>query len=214
MANQLPAAYDGVPTEFTCYLTRRLIARGYIHLGPGWVPTRRTDTNLYASLDKELIWPGILAVGAEGLRGYKFFLIDAPGDTLISDIDMFSEVHSIWLAAARAQLYRALEVCIEKDPQGNPKPREAFVDQFKLFTAMALAATAVLSRSMHLIHPHDTPTNVRRLMEAARNWETDPAGGIVPDYPHPASAVAALRAGLLPYPNIPWGTDEAVTRPA
>eukprot|EP00873_Tetraselmis_striata_P045063 jgi/Tetstr1/465327/TSEL_000864.t1 len=129
MANQLPAAYDGVPTEFTCHLTRRLIARGCIHLEPGWVPTRRADTNMYASLDKEQTWPGILGVGADGLRGYKFFLIDAPDDTLVSDIDMFSEVDSIWLAAARAQLYRVMEVCIEKDPQRNPRLlREAFVD--------------------------------------------------------------------------------------
>eukprot|EP00873_Tetraselmis_striata_P017766 jgi/Tetstr1/438030/TSEL_026657.t1 len=114
-------------------------------------------------------WPAILAVGAEGLRGWKFVLIDAPDDTLVYDIGMFSEVDRIWLAAARGQVYRALEVCIEKDPQGNPKLREAFVDQFKLLTAMALAATALLSRSMHFNHPRDTVINVRRLMEAAKN---------------------------------------------
>eukprot|EP00873_Tetraselmis_striata_P019082 jgi/Tetstr1/439346/TSEL_027784.t1 len=148
--------------------------------------TEWTDTNMYASLDKEQTWLGILAVGAEGLRGYKYFLKDAPDDTLASDTDMFSELDSIWLAAARAQLCRALEVCIENDPQGNPKLLEAFVDQFKLFTAMALAATALLSRSMDLIHPNDTPRNVRRLMEDAKTWEADLAGGIVPDYPHPA----------------------------
>eukprot|EP00873_Tetraselmis_striata_P034256 jgi/Tetstr1/454520/TSEL_041418.t1 len=126
---------------------------------------------------------------------------------------MFSEVDGTCLAAAQAQLYRALEMYIEKDPQGNPKLREAFVDQFKLFTAMALAATALLSRSMHLIHPHDTPANVSRLMEAAKNGEADVAGGIVPDYPHLASAAATLRAGFLPRTNILWGTDE-VTGPA
>eukprot|EP00873_Tetraselmis_striata_P015533 jgi/Tetstr1/435797/TSEL_024686.t1 len=78
-------------------------------------------------------------------------------------------------------LYRAMEVCIEKDPQGNPKLRAAFVDKSKLLTAMALAATAMLSRYMN----HNTPTNVRRLMEAAKKWEADLAGGIVPDYPYP-----------------------------
>eukprot|EP00873_Tetraselmis_striata_P020544 jgi/Tetstr1/440808/TSEL_029115.t1 len=126
---------------------------------------------------------------------------------------MLSEVGRIWLAAARAQLYRALEVCIEKNLHGNPKLREAFVGQFKLFTAMALAATAMMSRSMHLNHPRDTLRNVRILMEAAKSWEADLAGGIVPDYPHPASAAAALRACFLPYPNIPWGVDEG-TGPA
>eukprot|EP00873_Tetraselmis_striata_P021335 jgi/Tetstr1/441599/TSEL_029827.t1 len=155
-------AYDGVPTEFSHYLTNELVERGCTHLGPGWVPTRMTDTNMYASLDKEQSWPGILAVGAEGLRGWKFVLIAAPDDTRVSDRDMFSEVDRIWLAAARAEMYRALEVCIEKDPEGNPKLREVFVDQFKLLTAMALAATAMLSRSMHLNHPRDTVINVRR----------------------------------------------------
>eukprot|EP00873_Tetraselmis_striata_P035668 jgi/Tetstr1/455932/TSEL_042713.t1 len=126
---------------------------------------------------------------------------------------MFSEVERTWLAAARAQLHRALEVWIEKDQQGNPKLREAFVDQFKLFTAMALAATAMLFRSMHLTHPRDTFINMCRLIEAAKNWEADPAGGIVPDYPHPASAAATLTVGFLPYPNIPWVVDEG-TGPA
>eukprot|EP00873_Tetraselmis_striata_P016749 jgi/Tetstr1/437013/TSEL_025773.t1 len=106
-----------------------------------------------------------------------------------------------------------MEVCIEKDPEGNPKPREAFVDQLKLFT-MALAATALLSRYMHLNHPHDTPTNVRRLMEADKNWEADLAGCIVLDYPHPATAASTLMAGFPPYyPNILWGMDK-VTRPS
>eukprot|EP00873_Tetraselmis_striata_P003682 jgi/Tetstr1/423946/TSEL_014557.t1 len=76
---------------------------------------------------------------------------------------MFSEVGRIWLTAARAQLYRAIEVCIEKDPLG-------------------------------------------KLMEAAKNWGGDLAGGIVFDFP--ASAPAALKAGFLPYFNIPWGVDE------
>eukprot|EP00873_Tetraselmis_striata_P003350 jgi/Tetstr1/423614/TSEL_001386.t1 len=108
---------------------------------------------MYAySLDKEQTWSGILAVGAEGLRGWKFFLIDAPDDTRVSDRGLSSEVDRIWPAAARAQLFRPLKVCVEKGPQGNPKLREAFADQFKLFTAMALAATAMLSRSMHLHH--------------------------------------------------------------
>eukprot|EP00873_Tetraselmis_striata_P045891 jgi/Tetstr1/466155/TSEL_010716.t1 len=112
------------------------------------------------------------------------------------------------------ELYRALKVCIEKDPQGNPKLREAFVDQFKLFTAMALAATAMLSRSMLLLnHPRDTVINVRRLMEAAKNWEADLAGGIVLDYPHPARAATTLMACFPPYPNIPWGVGEG-TGPA
>eukprot|EP00873_Tetraselmis_striata_P039207 jgi/Tetstr1/459471/TSEL_004838.t1 len=159
---------------------------------------------MYASLDKKQAWPGILTVGAEGRRGWKFFLIDAPDDTRVSDLYLFSEVDRIWLAVARAQLHRTMEVSIEKEPQGNPKLREAFVDQFKLFTAMSLAATALLSR----LNPHDTPTNVGRLMEAAKNCEADLEGGIVPDCPHPASADASLRAGSLPYPNIPWGVDE------
>eukprot|EP00873_Tetraselmis_striata_P025828 jgi/Tetstr1/446092/TSEL_033692.t1 len=171
---------------------------------------------MYPSLDKEPTWPaGILTVGAEGLRGWKFFLIDAPEDTRVSDLEMFSEVGRIWLAAARAQLDCALEVCIEKDPQGIPKLREAFVDQFKLFTAMALAAMALLSRYLRW-NPHDTPTNVHKLMEDAKNWEADLAVDcIVPDYPHPASAVAALRADcFLPYPNIPWGVGEVIGRAA
>eukprot|EP00873_Tetraselmis_striata_P003912 jgi/Tetstr1/424176/TSEL_014782.t1 len=105
------------------------------------------------------------------------------------------------------------EVCIEKEPQGNQPLRKAFVDQFKFFTAMALAATALLSRYMHLIHPHDAVINVHRLIEAAKDWKADMAGGIVPDYPHLASAAATLRTGLLPYSNIPWGMDE-VTGPA
>eukprot|EP00873_Tetraselmis_striata_P015084 jgi/Tetstr1/435348/TSEL_024266.t1 len=127
MVNQLPTAYDGVPTEFSRYLIRRLIARGCTHLKPGWVPTRSTDTsNMYASLDKKQTWPRILAVGA-GLRGWKFVLIDAPDDTRFSEKGMFSEVDRIWLAVARPQLDRAMEVCIEKDPQWNPKLREAFI---------------------------------------------------------------------------------------
>eukprot|EP00873_Tetraselmis_striata_P022170 jgi/Tetstr1/442434/TSEL_030558.t1 len=199
MANQLPAEYDGV-TMFTRYLDRQLVESGCIHLEPGWALTRRSDTNMYASFDKEQTWPGILTVGAEALGGWKFFLIAAPEDNWVFDRDLYSEVNRIWLAAARAQLYRAMEVCIEKDPLGNPKLREAFVDQFKLFTAMALAATALLSRYLHLIHPHNTPSNLRRLMEATKNWEADLAGGIVPDYPHQASAAATLKAGIMPYP--------------
>eukprot|EP00873_Tetraselmis_striata_P037303 jgi/Tetstr1/457567/TSEL_044135.t1 len=126
---------------------------------------------------------------------------------------MFSAVDRIWFAAAQAQPYRALKVCIEKDPQGKPKLREAYVDRFKPFTAMALAAAALLSRSMHLNHPRDMVINVRRLTESAKNWEADMAGGIVPDYPHPTSAAATLSARFLPYPNIPWGVDEG-TGPA
>eukprot|EP00873_Tetraselmis_striata_P014677 jgi/Tetstr1/434941/TSEL_023937.t1 len=125
---------------------------------------------------------------------------------------MFSEVDRIWLAAAPALLFRALKVCIEKDPLGNPKLREAIVDQFKLLMEMALAATALLPRYLQW-NPHDTATNVRILMEAAKNWEADLAGGIRPDYHHPASATATLRATFLPYPNIPSGVDEA-TGPA
>jgi len=135
------------------------------------------------------------------------------GRYLGSDLELFSEVDGTWLAAARAQLYRALEVCIEMGPQGIPKVGETFVDQVKLFTAMALVATALLSRYMHLIYPHDAPTNVCRQMEAVENWEADLAGGTVPDYPHPASAPATLTEAFLPYPNIPWDMDE-VTGPA
>eukprot|EP00873_Tetraselmis_striata_P014642 jgi/Tetstr1/434906/TSEL_023903.t1 len=69
---------------------------------------------------------------------------------------------------------------------------------FKLFTAMALAAMALLSRSMlHLNHPRDTVINVRRLMEAAKNWEADLAGGIVPDYPHPPSFDSLSNAAVF-----------------
>eukprot|EP00873_Tetraselmis_striata_P003740 jgi/Tetstr1/424004/TSEL_014615.t1 len=105
-----------------------------------------------------------------------------------------------------------MDVCIEKGPLRNPKLREAFVDKFKLFTAIALAATAMLSRYLRL-NPHDMATNVLRLMEAAKNWEADLAGGIILDYPHPASAAATLMAASLPYANISWGVDEA-TGPA
>lgn len=208
MANQLPAAYDRAPTMFTRCLDQQLVERGCIHLEPGWVATRKSDNNLYVSLDTEQTWPGILTVGAEALRGWKFALLDAPDDTPVSDGRLFSEDDGTWLAAARDQLYRALEVCIQKqDSQGNPKLREAFVDQFKLFTAMALAATALLSRTFHVVSPHDTATNVRRLRDSAKTWEADLAGGIVPGYPDPDGA--ALRAGFLPYPSMPWGVDEA-----
>eukprot|EP00873_Tetraselmis_striata_P037835 jgi/Tetstr1/458099/TSEL_044606.t1 len=101
-----------------------------------------------------------------------------------------------------------MKVCIKKDPQGNSKLREAFVDRIELFTAMALAATALLSRSMHLNHPRDAVINVRRLMEAAKSWGAHPAACIIPDYLHFASAAASLMAAFLPYPNIPWGVDE------
>eukprot|EP00873_Tetraselmis_striata_P035174 jgi/Tetstr1/455438/TSEL_042267.t1 len=141
---------------------------------------------MYTSLDKEQTRPGILTVGAEALRGWKFFLFDAPDDTRVFDVRMFnSEVDGTWLAAARGQLYCASEVCIAKDPLGNPKLREAFVDKFQLFTAMALAATAMLSRSFHVVTSCDTATNIGRLREIVKTWEADLAGGIVPDYPHP-----------------------------
>eukprot|EP00873_Tetraselmis_striata_P025449 jgi/Tetstr1/445713/TSEL_003512.t1 len=125
---------------------------------------------------------------------------------------MLSEVGRIWLAAARAQLYRALEMCIEKDPQGNPKLREAYVDHFKLFTAMALAATALLSRYMS----HNTPTNV--IMEAdggCQELGSRHGGWHRPrvTYPHPTSAAATLKAGFLRYPNIPWGVDQGTGPP-
>eukprot|EP00873_Tetraselmis_striata_P029671 jgi/Tetstr1/449935/TSEL_036989.t1 len=117
----------------------QFVVRGYIHLEPGWFTTRMSDTNLS---DKEQIWPGIHTVGAEALRSWKFFIFDAPNDIRVCDGDLFNnELDGTWLAAARDRLYRAPEVCIEKDPLGKPKLREAIVDKFKLFTAMALAAS-------------------------------------------------------------------------